>query len=228
MIRSRRAGGRTSSTPPRALSRASPQNPPSPLAKGQAAGGRRGRQQGRSAPADPPTPAPGAQAQVAAQRGGIGLGETRVSAEDHRHQQGRAPGGQAERLDGMMSAITAPADSEARWWPRAAVARRSGWGRRRYRWRRHKHQAERRPPWSNRRGSAPTAGLRPADPRTASQRSAPPSYRRAARAMKLSELNVLRTRASRSSGEIEAVGVHHLGPGRHEVVHELLLGVGLA
>src|SRR4051812_32000247 len=30
---------------------------------------------------------------------------------------------------------------------------------------------------------------------------------------------------SAGSGDIEAVGVHHLGPGRHEVLYELLLGV---
>ena len=33
-------------------------------------------------------------------------------------------------------------------------------------------------------------------------------------------------RSSRRSGNVEAIGVHHLGPGRHEVFDKLLLGVG--
>src|SRR5581483_7870870 len=36
----------------------------------------------------------------------------------------------------------------------------------------------------------------------------------------------LESRRPRSGGEIEAVEVHHLGPRRREVLHELLLRVG--
>jgi hypothetical protein len=77
-------------------SRPSPQNPPRPFSSGQAAGGRGADSRPASA-RRPTTPTPARRRRSPRWAAGIGLRD--ASHAEDQHQQGRAPAGQAHRLD---------------------------------------------------------------------------------------------------------------------------------